>query len=104
MNEITKTRRRLEAAVEPVLEEGEQVTVTAAPSEYAAGLNRLRFSVVVTVGKANPERAERLDELLDPNSGVKAALEAAPAQVIKSGGHQLHAEGLGSTWTAECVT
>lgn len=105
MSEITALRHRLKAAVGPILNKGEQITVAAAPSEYAGGLNTLRFSVSVSVGEPGEQAAERLDALLDPSGGVKAALEGAGGRVTKSSGHEVH-QGplLGATWTAEVLT
>lgn len=104
MSEITDLRRQLQAAVIPLLRGDERVTVTAAPSDYEGGLNRLRFSVSVGVGEPGEDTTERLDDLLAPDGGVKAALEGAGAQVTKSSGHQAIGTELGATWTAEVLT
>lgn len=104
MASITDHRRALRAAVEPLLQDGEHVTVAAGPSEYASGLNTLGFLVSVAVPAPDPETAaERLDELLEPNGGVKAALEEV-AVVKKSSGHQAvpgDEPELAATWTTE---
>lgn len=90
MSEITDHRHSLREAVEPLLADGESVSVTAAPSTYEGGLNRLRFEVFVSTGNEGEEGEERIDELLEPTGGVKQALEVLDgAVVIKSAGHQL---------------
>lgn len=107
MASISDFRRDLRAAAEPLLDEGELVQVSAAPSEYGAGLNTLRFTVTITVGP--PETStERLDDLLEPIAGIKTALEDAGFTVSKSSGYRTFQSPdgplLGAEWTAETLT
>lgn len=99
MPSITERRRSLQAAVEPLLTDPETVSVATGPSTYEGGLNRLGFLVTVTA-----DTPERLDELLDPQGGVKAALEATNASVVKSSGYQRVGEQLAATWTAQTLS
>jgi len=109
VSEITETRRTLKAAVEPLLREGETVTVSAAPSTYEAGLSTLGFNVTVTIGDAALDTtAERLDELLEPEGGIRAALQETGAAVTKTSGYRAYQgpDGpvLGAEWTAHILT
>lgn len=98
MSTITEHREAIRAEVEPLLQEGEEVSVTAGPSEYKGGLTTLRFQVLVL---ASPER---LDELLEPEGGVREALTAT---VTRSSGHRPirtpEGERPGVEWTAEVL-
>lgn len=109
MAKVTEQRRALRAAVEPLLRDGETVTVAAGPADYeTGGLTKTNFNVTVTVGVAGDEAsAERLDELL--SGAVKTALEECDlgARVTRSSGYQTvtapEAALLGATWTAQTL-
>lgn len=99
---ITEYRRSLEAAVEPLLEEGEQVSVAAARSSYEGGLTKLGFTVAVVTDRG----PDRLDQLLDPIDGVKPALETsghAPLVRSSSGYPPFQKDRVGVQWTAEIL-
>jgi hypothetical protein len=92
--------------VEPLLSEGEHVSVIAGPSEYPSnrGPASLRFDVTIVVGPTGDEQsAERLDELL--SGSVKAALEDSELRpaVTKTSGYQNfpgEPPQLGASWSA----
>lgn len=109
MSSLTDQRRTLKAAVAPLLREGETVSVSLAPSTYEAGLSTLGFTVTVTVGDPTLDAtAERLDELLEPEGGVRTALQATGANVTKTSGYRAYQgpDGpvLGAEWTAQTLT
>src|SRR5690606_34766429 len=96
MSTISEKRAAIRAEVEPLLEPGEELSVTAGPSEYKGGLTTLRFNVLVL---ATPER---LDDLLEPEGGIRQALTAT---VTRSSGHRPvrtpEGERTGVEWTVE---
>ena len=88
--------------MEPLLEEGEQVSVAAARSKYEGGLGRLGFTVAVITDRG----PDRLDQLLDPVDGVKRTLEAsepAPLVTASSGYPPFQKDRVGVQWTAEIL-
>lgn len=112
MSQITDLRRDLREIVEPVLGEGDLCEITAAPSDYKGNLASLRFQVRVTISPSPATQrdpadvVERLDELLEPVGGIKAAIEAGGlgAQVTRSSGHQTFPDDrVGATWTCEVL-
>lgn len=89
--------------MESLLQEGEQVSVAAGRSTYEAGLNKLAFTVAVITDRGQ----ERVDELLDPEGGIRRTLEDSehrPLVIAASGYPPFQQDRLGVQWTAELLS
>jgi hypothetical protein len=112
MSTITEVRKAIAAAVADL---ADQVSVSAASSEYPGDTDR--YTLHIIVGKQGDESAERLDVLLDTDGeeSVKATLETdrtlggavSDTFVSKHSGYRSYASPagalLGAEWTVDVI-